>query len=149
MSPPRSGDHDFDAPDVTHAVMSRLGFERVSPAKARRSRRRKRMIHGMMFSFALLVALAAGLHERVSLVGLDSGGSVVSKDTVGAGQAQIFTGLLAPIEELERLLDNTETCETAESDVTVDPEHVHGPSQGGEYIPLLEESAPFAAFPCS
>ena len=149
MTPPRPGDHDFDAPDVTHAVMSRLGFERVSPEKARRSRRRNRVIHGTMFSFALLVALAAGLHERISIVSSGAEDSVLPNDSMSPGRAQIFTGLLAPIEELERLLDNTETCETAGRDAVVDPDLVHGPSQGGEYIPLLEESAPFAAFPCS
>jgi hypothetical protein len=107
------------------------------------------MIHGTMFSFALLVALAAGLHERISLVGSGAEELVLPNDSMSTGRAQIFTGLLAPIEELERLLDNTETCETAGRDAIIDPEHLHGPSQGGEYIPLLEESAPFAAFPCS
>jgi hypothetical protein len=145
-----SNRHDeFDAPDVTHAVMTRLGFEPVAPSVARKSRRRQRMMRGMMFTGALMVVLAAGLHEQISFTGSDLQDSAHRIEVSRIGQAKIFSGLLAPIEELERLLDQTETCESTSFDGPIDPELVHGPSQGGEYIPLLEESSPFTAFPSS
>jgi hypothetical protein len=149
VSTPQFHDHDSDVPDVTHAVMSRLGFERVSPSIARSSRRRNRLIRGTMFSLALLIALAAGLHERISIIGSGTDDSVLRNEPGRSGRAQIFTGLLAPFEELERLLDHTETCETVGTGALVDSELIHGPSQGGEYIPLLEDSGPFTTFPCS
>ena len=142
--------HDeYNAPDVTHAVMTRLGFEPVAPSVARKARRRHRLMRGVMFTGALLVVLAAGLHDQISFTVSGSEDPSIRFDSSTIGQAKIFSGLLAPIEELERLLDRTETCESVSSGGLIDPELVHGPSQGGEYIPLLEESSPFTAFPSS
>ena len=146
----RSGHHDErNAPDVTHAVMTRLGFEPVTPAVARKARRRHHLVRGMMLTGALMVALAAGLHEQISFTGSDPEDPAHRIESSRAGQAKIFSGLLAPIEELERLLDHTETCESVKTGTLIDPELIHGPVQGGEYIPMLEESSPFTAFPSS
>ena len=140
----------IDAPDVTHAVMTRLGFQLVSRQDARRARIRRGLLRGVTIILFLALAVITGLHERRSPVANGTTGGGPGSDRSQQGQASLLGGLVAPLEELERLLEFSEASEAIESTEEIDPGFLHGPTRGARLMPLIDdESGPFASFPRS
>lgn len=126
------------APDVTEAVMHRLGFEPATAPLARRQRLVAR-IRSTVFVIALLgLAVGAGLRERVNLE-WSMPGSVETARTDEPARASLLGGLSTPLNRLEDLLDRSETVESGPRTPELDPACFHGPTRSGELLPLLVE----------
>lgn len=96
---------DGDAPDVTDAVMRRLGYERVTKKEGRKRRLRRRVVRVSGLGLLLSVMVLGGLSERASRAENTVESLPAAFERSVETRAQLFHGLRAPLERLEQVLD--------------------------------------------
>jgi hypothetical protein len=105
--------HRIPAPDLTHEIMGRLGYEQAEPGAGRRQRVRRRTARTLAV-FAAGLALAAGMHyytlsQRARRAGLPTIPNAVSTSIEESGRAvsdfsRALRTILTP--RLDPTLDN-------------------------------------------
>jgi hypothetical protein len=141
-----------DAPDVTDDVMRRLGFVRVPLRDLRRRRTHRILMRVLGVGALLFLFLVADGGRRSSLDGAGFGRTSIGEEGMVAGQARLFSGLAAPLDRLEQLLDHNRGGPgdgDSEADL-IDSITFHGPISEEVMRPLLElEKVAITPFPSS
>lgn len=140
---------DTGAPDVTDDVMRRLGFELIDPTEGRRISMRRHLLRALGASVLLTVVLMGGLYERADRVRSSSGALPAAIERSVGARAQIFQGLLAPIERLKQALDRVDSSRTNGYGTTYEPaSRAQGAGPSAPALPTYDEKA-LAPFPTS
>ena len=141
-----------DAPDVTDDVMRRLGFVRVPLRDLRRRRTRRLLMRVLGVGALLFLFVMADGGRRSTFDGAGGAGTSIGEERGVVGQARLFSGLAAPLDRLEQLLDHNRGALVegdSEADL-IDSITFHGPIPEEVMRPLLElEKVAITPFPSS